>query len=589
MIGFQELTRRQIYILSAALSAVLLIAMVATFRSCRPHTYPAELVAADSLCDSNADSALVVLQTLPGRVDTTVDANRWYVRLLRVKARYKMYIKSADTSEAQSIVDYYESFGSDKRLLPYAYYYLGGAYRDQSNYPMAIEFYHKALNIADRKNLAFCSALNFQIGFLMYEQMLGRKALPYLSASYKLEEEKRDTVMMTYVLQKMAYVYMDEKSDSCLVYFNKAAGLAKSVDEKLYNVVLSSLATYYLYKGDYRKAKACALPGLSLKSQNVQTMASYLDVVAHSYYGLGNLDSAAYYFHRMDELDYFQGKLLSNRFLARIYREKEDMDKAFRYFDKYTVYEDSMQRINATETVAKLDAAYNYTSYKEKNMSLERRNTYMLYILTVAFFITAFCVTLLVVWHRRNQRLAKEQELRLQKFKRESQERSEGYIRECEARIKTLEEQLAASDVEDMETIKSEYDNIANLYGIAKRRIAIQQDAMTRLKSTPIYSAIEKKAISKTPLSEDDFFALDESVAGFFPEFKQSLYTVCPLSVQDYHLCLLIKAFSFSDYTSSALLSRSRSTISKARKKLKTKYLGSETEICEFDKFIKEL
>ena len=85
----------------AVAAVVLTIAVAAAVYSCRfNHTYPQELTAIDSLCESRPDSAMALLETLPSKVDTMNSANKWYCRLLRVKVRDKMYIKAVNTDEA---------------------------------------------------------------------------------------------------------------------------------------------------------------------------------------------------------------------------------------------------------------------------------------------------------------------------------------------------------------------------------------------------------------------------------------------------------------------------------------------------------
>lgn len=583
---------RKLFYFLASFIAFLVIVYLATCQRYRFHAYPCELVAADSMCDACSDSACIYIQSLSNKIDTTDVANKWYLRLLRVKAKDKMYLKATSTSEIQPIVDYYESYGSDKHLLPYAYYYMGCAYRDLKNFPMAIEYYQKSLKHVDAENISLRSILNFQVGFLMLEQMLTKESLPYFFNSYKLEEEQGDTIMMIYVLQKIGYVYRDEKSDSCSVFYKKAAKLAEAISNKtVYNDIQSSLASYYLSKHDYKRAKICALPALKSKNPSLKTKASYLDVVASVYRNLDCLDSAAYYYNKLYELDDLEAKTVSSANLARIYRQKNDMGKAFYYFDIYEACDDSIQKIRATETVAKMNAAYNFTSYKEQNAVLEKHNMYMLFILTVALFVVFLVIILFVIWYRRNKRLTIEQNLRLLKFKKESLERSDSYIKTCELKISQLEEQLKEKNVAniDLLKLKSEYDNIASLCGIAKGKIVLRQNARSRFLSMPIYMAIDKKVTLRHPLSDEDFLALADSVNELFPDFKQSLYSVSSLSLQDYRLCLLIKAFDFSDNILSVLLSRSRSTISKAKKKLQIKFLGQESCMKEFENFIKEL
>ena len=559
---------RKLFYFLASFIAFLVIVYLATCQRYRFHAYPCELVAADSMCDAYSDSAYIYIQSLSNKIDTTDVANKWYLRLLRVKAKDKMYLKATSTSEIQPIVDYYESYGSDKRLLPYAYYYMGCAYRDLKNVPMAIEYYQKSLKHVDVENISLRSILNFQVGFLLLEQMLPKESLPYFFNSYKYEEAQRDTVMMAYVLQKIGYVYRDEKSDSCSYYYRKAVRLATAVNnDTLYNEIQSSLAAYYASKCDYKRAKEYALPALKSNSLCIKTRASILDVVASAYRNLDCLDSAAYYYNMLYRLDDLEAKTVASLNLSRIYRKKNDMVKAFHFFDVYKTCDDSIQKIRATETVAKMNAAYNFTSYKEQNAILEKHNLYMLFTLTIALFVIIIVIVLFVIWYRRNLRLAKEKDLRLQKFKKESLERSDSYIKACELKISQLEEQLKNKDLDNFSSLKTEYDHMSNLCGIAKGKMALLQNAMSRFVSMPIYVMIAKKATSRLSLSDEDFIALDGSVNELFPDFKQSLFSICLLSVQDYRLCLLIKTFDFSDNTLSVLLSRDRSTISKAKKK----------------------
>lgn len=61
MIRLQEFTRRQIIILSVLVVTIISIVGGSLYLSHKYHSYPQELVAVDSLCESNIDSAAILL------------------------------------------------------------------------------------------------------------------------------------------------------------------------------------------------------------------------------------------------------------------------------------------------------------------------------------------------------------------------------------------------------------------------------------------------------------------------------------------------------------------------------------------------
>ena len=224
MIGFQELTRKQIYILSAALSAVLLIAVVATFRSCRPHTYPAELVAADSLCDSNADSAAVVLSRLE-RSGGYDGADRMYLDLLKVKLTNNLYEPQKDSTIFR-VVDYFEDMGDRERLCQ-AYYYQGKYYMQHNDAPQALKSFQQAIDNIDSKTItSFDSRVYNQAGRIFLIQDLYDDALAMYKESFACDSAMNDTVNMVHSLRdiSLAYKYL-EKYDSSEFCLKRASSL----------------------------------------------------------------------------------------------------------------------------------------------------------------------------------------------------------------------------------------------------------------------------------------------------------------------------------------------------------------------------
>ena len=69
----------------AVAAVVLVIAVAAAVYSCRfNHTYPKELTAIDSLCESRPDSAMALLEGMPKRVMEDEADSMYYSLFLQV-------------------------------------------------------------------------------------------------------------------------------------------------------------------------------------------------------------------------------------------------------------------------------------------------------------------------------------------------------------------------------------------------------------------------------------------------------------------------------------------------------------------------
>lgn len=186
--------------------------MAAALFSCGRPGYPPGLVAADSLSEVNPDSAMAVLGSVERGLKAMDDDALWYYRLLRLKVRGKAYeaFSRADSTEVFAVLDHYRRRG-DRHLLPQAYYYAGCVVRDIGNAPMAIDLFQQGMDaMADTTDLKLRSILNFQTGFLLFEQGVYAPAVNYFKESLRLERLRKDTAMMAYCYEKLAYTYEDD-------------------------------------------------------------------------------------------------------------------------------------------------------------------------------------------------------------------------------------------------------------------------------------------------------------------------------------------------------------------------------------------
>ena len=585
-------SRKQIVALSVAALAIAAIAIAAISVCCSHHIYPRVLVVADSLCESNPPKAISHLKALRVKSKSMGTADFWYYRLLCVKARDKAYIPAPDVNEPQAIVNHYESFGADKSKLQYAYYYLGCAYRDLDNIPMALEFYKKALTIVADKNSKFASAVNFQTGFHLLEQSFYKEAMNYFRESLRIETMYHNSAMMAYCLQKIAYVYQEEKNDSCFLYYKEALDIAqKSNDMQVCNEMKSSLANYYVGKAEYEKAKDLSLPVIHTMSDDNNAKDSFYDVAGLSYLGLGRLDSALYFFNELNKIEKIETKVESSRQLAHIYNIKGDSKRSLMYMAEYEQAADSLKKINVESSIAKMNALYDYTMYKERNAALERSHYRMLVAMCIVVMLSLYGLFYFIVFYRKMKRRAFIQKLNWERYQDEIKERNDNNIKDRDETIKNLLSQL--QEMKDRSTaandIAPQADGNTFQQDIIARKYDLEKEVLKSFMASDIFQVISQKVAISENLTNKELEALDEQFLMLIPDFIKNLKSLCHLSVQDIRMCALIRISSFNSSEIAALLGRDKSTISKAKKKLLLAFVGKNSKDIDFNEYIRTL
>ena len=585
-------SRKQIVALSVAALAIAAIAIAAISVCCSHHTYPRELVVADLLCESNPPKAISHLKALRVKSKSMGTADSWYYRLLCVKSRDKAYIPATDVKEVQTIVNHYESFGADKSKLQYAYYYLGCAYRDLNNIPMALEFYKKALTIVADKNSKFASAVNFQTGFQLLEQSFYKEAMNYFRESLRIETMQHNSAMMAYCLQKIAYVYQEEKNDSCFLYYKEALDIAqKSNDMQVCNEMKSSLANYYVEKAEYEKAKDLSLPVIHTMSDDNNAKDSFYDVAALSYLGLGRLDSALFFFNELNKTEKIKTKVESSRQLAHIYNIKGDSKRSLMYMAEYEQAADSLKKINVESSIAKMNALYDYTMYKERNAALERSHYRMLVAMCIVVMLSLYGLFYFIVFYRKMKRRAFIQKLNWERYQDEIKERNDNNIKDRDETIKNLLSQL--QEMKDRSTaandIAPQADGNTFQQDIIAKKYDLEKEVLKSFMASDIFQVISQKVAINENLTNKELEALDEQFLMLIPDFIKNLKSLCHLSVQDIRMCALIRISSFNSSEIAALLGRDKSTISKAKKKLLLAFVGKNSKDIDFNEYIRTL
>ena len=135
----------------------------------RETAYPIVMQQAESLMNNRPDSALHLLQGMADSISIHPEETQMYYHLLTIQAKDKQYITHTSDSLINRIVEFYESYGDNNRLM-IAYFYQGSTYRDMNNAPRALKAFHQAIDAGkDFKNLTLLGQTSNRIANTLKE------------------------------------------------------------------------------------------------------------------------------------------------------------------------------------------------------------------------------------------------------------------------------------------------------------------------------------------------------------------------------------------------------------------------------------
>ena len=303
----------------------------------------------------------------------------------------------------------------------------------QGNYPRALEFQLKKLQIEEkRNNPRNLASVLMNIGVAYIYQQEYRKSLEYYS--------KSDEVINTFKLEDLTYysalnlgdVY-DRLNipDSAYIYFTRALTIAKQLkDGDLIGTAMTGLGHTFLKLKDFAKARA-----------NYQAAITYLkaanddEILCEAALGIAKLfqqtnqpDSAVHYARFSQNLAKADGflkmNLQSSKFLADYYKKQKNIDSAFAYINEVQAVNDSINskaRITEAQIITSNEQLRQLETDENKKIARRERQQQMqqLYIglLITGLLIFILIASLLYRNNRHKQHLNKTLEATLANLK----------------------------------------------------------------------------------------------------------------------------------------------------------------------------
>ncbi len=563
--------------------------------ACQHHyQYPPILQEADSLCVAQPDSAVALLKSISDDMRQETKHIQMRYKLLTIKANDKAYINHTSDNLILSLVDYYEH-GGDPAFLGEAYYYAGSTYRDLGDAPRALEYYQKALDaMPGNENLKVKSKVYAQMGDLFRYQLLYDEALKSYSAAYQCDSIQQDTTGLIYDFRDMGVIHWGKRQiDSTMLYFNKAHQLAlKTNDSLMDNRITSQMASLYITRDSINLAKRFIRP--SLDNLDLSNISSIYAIAGDIFFKAGQNDSASYFYNELLSKGTIYAKRTANERLAQIALHYWKNPKlAIDYSLKYEVLKDSINEMNAAETMAQMNSLYNYQLREKENHKLEAKNNrnQLLLLSTAIVLLFVIFISVFLILRYKNRQLKSDLSLERLKLVQDKINRESAEILAVNnQKITALEAELEQMRLEgttdnQKETIKRILENEnENL----EMKLHIKESADMFMHTSLLRNKLRERAKVVDEIRDEEWKDIESFLNTNYPEFLSRLQTVGDLNKSEYRTCLLLKC-QLSPSEIAALLNLTSGGVANIRRRLSQRILLQSKNPSDWDQFIHSL
>ena len=547
---------------------LLLVTACALLAGCGRSVSDADRLLAriDSLADVDPDSADVLLKPAPSPSPKGWEKDE-VALLLRIKIDDKLYRPVTHYRDTiLQLVNYFEQhpkvlpsvLGSTGPSLPYLY--AGRIFADLGDAPQALDYYQRALdaqpagqmengkmkieNEESRRLAKQRGLILSQIGEQFYYQELYGNALITYQKALCIAELTKDTISIIFKCRDIAeqYKFLD-KPDSSLWFYEKALDYAKKNDNSRRQIDITlQIARLNNQLGKYNHAHDLLQFGLS-KVDSINISAAY-SIAAATYLGLGIKDSAYFYLSELVKVGNLYGRRFARRELSEIFIQRGDITAASEQFKQYKLLDDSIQKCENAETVARMHAAYNYQKHEREAQQLKAKNDRMrVYLLLLSSAVVVMLLLAgLVVLRRRYKR------------------------------------QLVQSNMGKTDLLRYSYEQKTEQQKLSERE---------QVTGSPIYAAIQSHLgkAGDVPLSDEEWEQLHQTVNAVYPNFREKLTSLTPMNNFEYQVCLLLK-IGVKPSEIASLTAHSRESVTASRRRLYEKAMKKSGKPSDWDALV---
>ena len=546
---------------------------------------------ADSLMEEHPDSALAILKRDSLEICRSgKDFRLWYA-LSRTEADDKCYILHVSDSAIRIAAGCYDSYGSALQRVR-ADYLLGRVYCDMHLYGHALTSFNKAIAV-DAENDSVINRYKARAatwaGYVYEVEGLHKDALRYNKLAYGYAKKAGAQVTEIYSLRDIGRSYRDlKRNDIAIPYYQQAAKKAKAIDDaNLYNMVMEELAGIYIEEG--RLDEAYAALNTKFLATTDKDIASHYYIWAMYFEKIGQLDSAVAYDKRGMKYSEISIKRDVSLDLARLLMKQGKRDEAMEYYEKYSVYSDSVEASELKETSDMLSQVEKSIDVERKNAALASSQLRLAAVMSILVVVVVIASVALLGMYLKRKRKQREQLERVRRYRLERSMKEKQRAQQNKERIALLENELTASNQTLSELRQELIRNEAEMLKYKDALTAFEQKhgelLVADLADTDVYKLYHDPVAKPTSA---DYHMLVEALNKAYSDFTLRLKEFYPdIRSNEMWICCMVKAGLTSKEICN-ISSYSYSSIGMAKVRLYGKMLGKKGSSRDFDTFIRD-
>ena len=546
---------------------------------------------ADSLMEEHPDSALAILKHDSLEICRSgKDFRLWYA-LSRTEADDKCYILHVSDSAIRIAAGCYDSYGSALQRVR-ADYLLGRVYCDMHLYGHALTSFNKAIAV-DAENDSVINRYKARAatwaGYVYEVEGLHKDALRYNKLAYGYAKKAGAQVTEIYSLRDIGRSYRDlKRNDIAIPYYQQAAKKAKTIDDaNLYNMVMEELAGIYIEEG--RLDEAYAALNTKFLATTDKDIASHYYIWAMYFEKIGQLDSAVAYDKRGMKYSEISIKRDVSLDLARLLTKQGKRDEVMEYYEKYSVYSDSVEASELKETSDMLLQVEKSIDVERKNAALASSQLRLAAVMSILVVVVVIASVALLGMYLKRKRKQREQLERVRRYRLERSMKEKQRAQQNKERIALLENELMASNQTLSELRQELIRNEAEMLKYKDALTAFEQKhgelLVADLADTDVYKLYHDPIAKPTSA---DYHMLVEALNKAYGDFTLRLKEFYPdIRSNEMWICCMVKAGLTSKEICN-ISSYSYSSIGMAKVRLYGKMLGKKGSSRDFDTFIRD-
>ncbi len=570
---------------------ILLIAVFGLLAAGCTHTPDARLLRAKSMMTDSLPQARAMLDSIDRASLSAPDRN--LRDLLAIKAADKAYVKHTADSTIMRLADYYERHQSTGRY-PEALYYAGRVYSDLGDYPTALEYYHKALDMIECKREAesLRVVIISQMAYLYNAMRLYDDCIPLLQQVIEIDIKQEDTLNQLRDQEFLGNVYMNKgEYDRAEIIFEEIYKCAQGHYPSMVLRQRVYLGGIKYYKGAYDSALNILRGVPELKMND--NPGSALLFAANTYLKAGICDTAYKYAKILAGLEHSPNRKAGYKLLlSDSLRTYVPVDSVRLYATKLSELTDAYMEENGSRDALIQKSKYNYDKHdRQQRIEKEKRERYGLWLIVAGFALCLSIIVFLIMAIRnkkqRLQAIKARDEIRELKARLDVSENryNDLFERKISERVSSLHQKFATSNCDSIREGEVENFNIRLREGLINKfkelcpQIKAKPPVSTEILDSPTYARIKALVDRGGSISEESAFwsEIEEMILRTSPDFKTILLLLVgdEMKTFNYQMALLIRC-GLKLVQISSLIGKTKNAVSSRREKLAQDIFGDE-------------